>query len=108
MPFEFGYIKEPSPTPELMDLHSYFLKHPPESDFERYRVIFGTDAEDRYYMEELHPLLDHPGYRPGWGRSRMIIRNIKSRDCVHGSEIVRLSQEGKLRKIVFKSFGYKG
>ncbi len=100
---QWGFIKEPSPTPELMQVAPLFRDHPSTGD-QRYKVIIGTEWEDHEYASELAALAaEVPAYGSRW-RPRLVLRRTRKKQSLHGTEIVRQTQDGRLRKVVFKDF----
>jgi pimeloyl-ACP methyl ester carboxylesterase len=98
----WGFIKAPSPTPELMEVVPLFRQNPSTGD-QRYKAIIGTEWEDHEYAAELRTLNELPEYGSRW-RPRLVLRNTRKKESLHGTEIVRQTRDGRLRKIVFKDF----
>ncbi len=104
-PHKWGFIKEPSPTPELMSVVPLFRDNPSKGD-QKYTIVIGTDWEDHEYASELRTLSEMPEYGGRW-RPRLIFRRTRKKESTHGTEIVRQTQDGRLRKIVFREFGMR-
>lgn len=102
--YRWGYIRGPSPTPELMDLKDLFAAHPPRKGRHRFYVHYGTEEEDIHYAENLRRATEWPTYCELNWRRRLIIRQVRRRRSVHGSEIVRQNQTGRLQARLQREF----
>lgn len=104
-PHNWGFIKKPSPTPELMQVAPLFRENPSKGD-QRYTIVIGTEWEDHEYAAAMTPLTEMPEYGGRW-RPRLVFRRTRKKESLHGTEIVRQTKDGRLRKIVFRDFGMR-
>jgi len=102
--YRWGYIRGPSPTPEFMNLKDLFAKNPSPKGRQRFYVHHGTEEEDIRYADNLREATRWPAYEGLPWRRRLIIRQVRRRESVHGSEIVRQNQTGKLQALLQREF----
>jgi len=102
--FRWGYIRGPSPTPEYLDLKALFAQNPSPKGRHRFYVHHGTEEEDIRYADNLREATRWPAYENLSWRRRLIIRQVRRRESVHGSEIVRQNQTGKLQALLLREF----
>ncbi|MEM9444591.1 MAG: hypothetical protein AAGA18_04485 [Verrucomicrobiota bacterium] len=104
--YRWGYIKNPSPTPELMDLRNLFNQNVSRGN-QSYTIVTGTEKEDYQYGQYLQPLQEaYSKSRSLIPRSRLRIQKSPETYSEHGSEMVRQYQDGRLLSLMLKEFKF--
>lgn len=106
-PFRWGFIKDPSPTPELMDLKKFFSEYVSRGN-QKYTIVTGTDAEDYQYGDHIASLQNTYKHNASlfFLQQRLKIQRSNLEHSEHGSEMVRQYQDGRLLSLMLKEFKF--